>query len=301
MNKIAVIDLGSNSIRMSIFDEMSKTLSAFRSTIRLSEGMSGDMMLQTEAQMRAVEALRRYKDIMNTEGISDYRAVATAAVRKAKNQQEFLTLVKDMTGIEITVIDGAQEAALDSLAIEKCLKCKRGVICDIGGGSTELIGVMSGEDVPAVSIPYGSRGLKEMFFANGETTDSVQKAQSFADGLVGECEWLSDFKGETLVGIGGTIRALAKLDMIDFGQQTVEDYEISAEHMTEIIEKIEISGMEERKKMAGIGERADIILGGLILLKAVLKVIEPQKIAVADVGVREGVFFDIAEKRNILH
>lgn len=300
MDKIAVIDLGSNSVRMSIFDEGGASAAAFRSTIRLSEGMTDDMILKAEPQMRAVKALMEYNRIMSEQGVRACRAVATAAVRKAKNRQEFLDLVRELTGIEIMVVDGAQEAALDSLAIEKCLNCKKGIICDIGGGSTELVGILAENDVPMVSIPYGSRGLCEMFFGDGETAESIQKAQEFADNLVAQNTWISGFEGDILVGIGGTLRALAKLDLADFGKEPVVNYEISAEHMAEIIEKIENADIEERRKMPGIGERADIILGGLILLKAVLNAVRPTRIAVADVGVREGVFYDLIENRGIL-
>ncbi len=300
MKKIAVIDLGSNSVRMSIFDEAGRTLSSFRSTIRLSEGMTGDMVLKVQPQMRAVEALKRYREIIDSEGIEQCIAVATAAVRKAKNRQEFPDLVKETTGIELKVIDGSQEAALDSLAIEKALGCKKGLICDIGGGSTELIAIGAGGNVPMVSIPYGSRGLCEIFFDGGETAAAINKAQAFADNLVLECRWLKALRGEVLVGIGGTLRALAKLDLEDFGQEAVEGYEAATEHILKIAERIEKADVEERKKMPGIGERADIILGGIVLLRAVINTVRPNRIAVADVGVREGVFWDWAENLGIL-
>ncbi len=301
MEKIAVIDLGSNSVRMSIFDETGRTLRALRHTIRLSEGMSADLYLKPEAEMRAVKTLCGYRDIIEEEGVEMVCAVATAAVRKAKNRSEFLELVRDTAKIEIKVIDGQQEAALDSLAISRCLDCKRGVICDIGGGSTELIGITESGNPPMVSIPYGSRGICERFFDEGENKAAKCLAQEFADSLVFENDWLKAFAGETLVGIGGTLRALAKLDLSDFGQNGIGGYEASDEDMSKIIARIENADMKERESMPGIGERADIILGGLVLLKAVLKATAPKKIAVSDAGVREGVFFDIVEKRNILY
>ncbi len=300
MKKIAVIDLGSNSVRMSIFDNAGKTLAAYRHTIRLSEGMTADMRLQAQPQMRAAMMLKQYRDIMDAEGICEYRAVATAAVRKAKNRREFLDLVRDVSGICVQVIDGQQEAMLDSLAVARHLNCKRGIICDIGGGSTELIGVSEG-GAPMVSLPYGSRGICEMFFANGETAEAARKAQDFADSLISEAKWLDDFKGETLVGIGGTLRAMAKLHLSDFGHAAVESYELSPVQMAELIAKVENADIGMRADMPGIGaERADIILGGVILMKAVLAAAQPKRIAVADVGVREGVFYDITEKSGIL-
>ncbi len=300
MKKIAVIDLGSNSVRMSIFDQAGRTLRAFRSTIRLSQGMSADLRLGAEAQARAVKALCEYKAIIDEEKVSDFCAVATAAVRKAKNQADFLELVRTAAKIDLRVIDGKQEAALDSLAVSRCLNIKEGLICDIGGGSTELIGISDRSDTPMVSIPYGSRGIYEKFFENGEDEAAKASAQMFADSLVAENRRLGDFGGKVLVGIGGTLRALAKLDLSDFGQKAIANYEITAENTVKLIKRIEAADMSERKLMAGIGERADIIIGGLVLLKAVLKATSPQKIAVADVGVREGVFFDLVEGRGIL-
>lgn len=304
MKKIAVIDLGSNSVRMSVFGieaGVAKTLGAYRSTIRLSEGMTKDMMLSAEAQLRAVSALAGYKNTLESEGVERVVAVATAAVRKAKNRDEFLQLVKDSTGIEIRVIDGTQEAALDCLAVSRTLDCERGVICDIGGGSTELIGVSNGVQAEAVSIPFGSRGICEMFFKDGETPEAIAAAEKFIRGKYGSEDWLTEFRGASVVGIGGTLRAAAKFDLGDSTAAAIEKYVITPERMSQIINEILSASVDERKKMVGIGEeRADIILGGLIFIKCLAEVLKPTEFVIADVGVREGVLFDILEKRNIL-
>ncbi len=302
MKKIAVIDLGSNSIRMSIFDpENPKTaLKTYRSTIRLSEGMSKTDMLSTEAQLRAVKALSEYKKIAKDECVTDIYTVATAAVRKAKNQAEFLGLVKSTLGLEIKVIDGKTEAKLDSLAISRALSLSSGLICDIGGGSTELIGVPP-KSSPMVSIPYGSRGITEMFFKDGESSASFQKALDFTRELLSPYPWLSDFYERPLVGIGGTLRALAKMNFCDDSSKSINGCEISPDVMNQILDTILSADFEKRSQMPGIGtERADIILGGVILLKAVLERLNPSKILVSDAGVREGVFFDLIEGHQIL-
>ena len=304
MEKIAVIDLGSNSVRMSVFGVdkgVAKTLGAYRSTIRLSEGMTADMMLSAPAQLRAVKALSDYKKTLESEGVGRVVAVATAAVRKAKNRDEFLRLVKDSTGIDIQVIDGTQEAALDCLAVSRSLECEQCVICDIGGGSTELIGVSGGVQADAVSIPFGSRGICEMFFSNGETPEAVAAAEEFVRGKYQSEGWLKEFCGAAVVGIGGTLRAAAKFDLGDSTATAIEKYVITPERMAEIIGEILSASVDERKEMVGIGEeRADIILGGLIFIKCLSEALNPKEFVIADVGVREGVLFDILEKQNIL-
>jgi len=304
LEKIAVIDLGSNSVRMSVFGverHLAKTLGAYRSTIRISEGMTKDMMLSAEAQLRAVRALAEYKQTIDAEGIDTVVAVATAAVRKAKNRNEFLQLVKDATGIEIQVIDGTQEAALDCLAVSRTLGCESGVICDIGGGSTELIGVSGGVQVDAVSIPFGSRGICEVFFKAGETPEALAAAERFVREKYDSEKWLAEFCGSTVVGIGGTLRAAAKFDLGDGSARAIEKYVITPERMSEIINEILSATVEERKSMCGIGEeRADIILGGLVFIKCLAEVLNPKAFVIADVGVREGVLFDCLENRGIL-
>lgn len=304
MEKIAVIDLGSNSVRMSVFGIAGgapKALGAYRSTIRLSEGMTKNMMLSAEAQLRAVSALAGYKKTLESEGVDRVVAVATAAVRKAKNRVEFLGLVKDSTGIEIRVIDGEQEAALDCLAVSRTLGCESGVICDIGGGSTELIGVSRGTQHSAVSIPFGSRGICEMFFKDDETPEKIAEAERFIREKYDSEKWLAEFCGSTVVGIGGTLRAAAKFDLGDGSARAIEKYVITPEGMSAIINEILSATVEERKSMCGIGEeRADIILGGLVFIKCLAEVLNPKEFVIADVGVREGVLFDCLENRGIL-
>ena len=140
-----------------------------------------------------------------------------------------------------------------------------------------------------------------MFFQKGESDGAYAAAQSFADSLVNELDWLDDFKGQPLVGIGGTLRALAKFDLCDSQSGAIQKHTIKAERILELIEAVKAADFEKRANMPGIGkERADIIMGGAIILKAVLKRIEPETIYVSDVGVREGVFFDLIEEHGIM-
>ncbi len=302
MKKLAVIDLGSNSIRMSIFeintDKTFRQTGNYRSMIKLSEGMSEDMCLKPEAQLRAVNSLLEYKQIMQKSDITDLRAVATAAVRKAKNGEDFVATVKNVTGITIEVIDGETEASLDCLAISGALGCKDGVVCDIGGGSTEFIAI-SGSKMqnPAVSIPVGSRWITETFFANGESPQAISEAENYLSKQISKLPWLDKMSGAPIIGIGGTLRALAKYHMKDLSKSPISYHEISASEIDCLFNSIASASQSERKAMPGIGiERADIILGGLLPLMELKKLLAATKLVVADVGVREGILFDYIKK-----
>lgn len=304
MKKLAVIDLGSNSIRMSIFeiyeDKSFCQIGNYRSMIKLSEGMSDDMCLRPEAQLRAVNALLEYRQIMQNTNVSDLRAVATAAVRKAKNGQEFIDTVKRATGITIEVIDGETEAELDCLAVSEALGCKNGVICDIGGGSTEFIAISDGKmQKPAISIPMGSRWITEKFFASGETLQAITEAKNYVAKQITSLPWLDKMQGASIVGIGGTLRSLAKYHMNDSSKLPISCHEIQAAEIDYLFNSIASASSMERKSMPGIGnERADIILGGLLPLMELKKVLCSPRLIIADVGVREGILYDYINKMN---
>ncbi len=304
MKKLAIIDLGSNSIRMSIFeindDKTFRQTGNYRSMTKLSEGMTEDMCLKPEAQLRAVNALLEYKQIIQKSDVTDIRAVATAAVRKAHNGNEFVTTAKKATGITIEIVDGEAEAAFDCLAISNTLGCKNGVICDIGGGSTEFIAIYNDEIYkPAISIPMGSRWITETFFSKSETPSSIRKAENYISKQISELPWLDKMQGASIVGIGGTLRALAKYHMKDLSKSPISYHEIPANEIDRIFSLIVNASIPERETMPGIGtERADIILGGLLSLMELKKALASPKLVVADVGVREGILFDYINKMD---
>ncbi len=298
MKKLAVIDLGSNSIRMSIFeinaDKTFRQTGNYRSMIKLSEGMTEDMCLKPEAQLRAVNSLLEYKHIMQRFGVTDLRTVATAAVRKAQNSKDFINTVKNATGITIEVIDGETEAELDCLAISETFGCKEGVICDIGGGSTEFIAIQSGNmQKPAISIPMGSRWITETFFSKGESSREITDAINYISTQISKLPWLDKMKGAQIVGIGGTLRSLAKYHMKDFSKTTISHHKISGREIDTLFNSIANTPPHDRKFLPGIGEeRADIILAGLLPLMELKKRLSSPNLLVADVGVREGILFD---------
>lgn len=302
MKKLAIIDLGSNSIRMSIFDSSSphqKPLS-WRKVIRLSEGLGLGNTLKKEAMKRAVESFLEYKNIALQHGADKIISVATAAVRKAHNKDEFLNLIEAETGIKIQVIDGKTEALLDGLAISKEQSLSKGIIADIGGGSTELIGILDGKSF-VTSLPLGSRGICERFFKDGETPASIQDALNFCKNELSNICWLDGFKESTLVGIGGTLHSVARICASPTPQRLSGAPAFAPSKLHKVIRLIETSSPEERRLIPEIGaDRSDIIMGGAVILKAILDTLSPKSIMVSDSGVREGVFFDLIENHGIL-
>ena len=298
MTRIAVIDLGSNSVRVSISEkESGKVLHIGKSPIKLSEGMNKDMLLKEEAINRCIEAFSKLKEALLEFNVSEVYAFSTAAVRKAKNKDEFLSLIKDKTGIKISVLSGEEEAELDCLGVLEKTKMKDALILDTGGGSTEFIGVKNGEIIGAVSIPIGSRSIKELFFAGGETSQSIEKANEEIKKIIDEISWLESFYGFSLIGIGGSNRTVGKIYLESIGPDFLIDKLImNYDEVIEVLEKIENSTIDERLKIKGITpDRADIILGGVMPLKCVITKLSCPMLYITDAGLRDGIIKKIRE------
>ena len=282
----SIIDIGSNSIKMNIYNENGEKIFRKRYTVCLSQGMNEDLLLQPEAMERTVKGLL----MLLGEAKGDVIALATAAVRKAKNKTEFLEKVKRETGLKVRVIDGDREAFYDFYGVKATLGIRDGLIVDIGGGSTELIGVKGGFVVGTDSIPYGARTMAELYFGDGETEEKKTEAYEKIFDLVDKIEWINKVRFTSIIGLGGTAHAL--------GIQGSE--EMTSEEFEKICKKIEDADIADREKMDGIGDkRADIIMGGILILKAIRNRITSGKFIVSDKGICDGVFYAERDFENI--
>ena len=295
----ALIDLGSNSVRMDIvriyagaqYEIMEQT----RKMVRLSENMNDDMRLKITPMSRAVEALKEFKADMERCGAEHIMAFATAGVRKAENKQFFIDEVLRETGIRLQVISGEQEAVYDFLGVMASLKTDDCLIVDTGGGSTELICVKNGELRGAVSIPMGAVGIGETFFADGENAESRAQAGQFVTAELDRIPWLDECKGLPIVGLGGSIRTLAKVDIkLSESDSSIHGYTMDAEKADEIYRMLEGASREERKKIRGVDkDRADIIVSGLLPVRCLIHRLQSKKIIISNEGLRRGMLFEI--------
>ena len=177
MRHFGVIDLGSNSARLSVWqvneDSSVKQVLKLKEMVRLSEGMGEDHVLQEPAMARTIQALVGFKrQYANLPQLS-LEAYATAATRMAANQKDFLKRVKKTVGVDIHVIPGTKEAELDFLGVINTLPIQNALIMDTGGASTELILVQNRKLQHLISIPFGSVNLTERYL-HGDTVIAAE-------------------------------------------------------------------------------------------------------------------------------
>jgi len=294
MKTIGIIDLGSNSMRISVVcisGNLHNTIFMDRRTVKLSENMNTDMYLKTEAIERTVNALEEYKKVFNEFGVERIVAVATAAVRKAKNGGEFIKYVKERTGINIGIIDGKKEAEYDFFAIKYSMDINDCIIIDIGGGSTEIIGIRSGELENYISVPFASRNITEMYLSP-ENEQTILNAEKEILKIFKNIDWLENFNGVPIVGLGGCLRAIGRADCTGKGIEYKSGYEMDLTSINAFYENIKKMSLPERIKVFG-ESKGDIILGGLIPFISLVDIVKPKHMLVSDKGVKDGIIYAI--------
>ena len=296
--RVAIIDLGSNSIRMNVIDirdNNAVVLENIRRIVRLSEGMGEEKLIRQNAVDRTLAVLKDFKKIIDDMAVDEVRAIATAALRSAKNSELF-TVPASEIGIEFEIISGEREAYYDYMGVVNTLPVSDCMIVDIGGASTELIYVKDGKNTEMVSIPMAAVNITEKYFS-GTVADDKEldfAVEQFADRLR-EVEWLKNVSNVNIVGIGGTIRALAKMQNV--ADDKVHGFTMSKELTFDKIYELVKMPIEARASVDGIGNgRADIILGGVVPLLAIMDYINSPKLISCVSSLREGVMYDILKK-----
>ena len=216
MENFVVIDLGSNSIRLRITQIMDgnflRVTHQMKDYVRLSENMGPERTLKEEPMRRTIEALKKFKGIIDGLPNTRIKAIGTAATRQAKNQKEFLKRIKDEVGLDLEVISGEREAYLDYLGVAHTLPLHNCLVMDTGGASTELILVKDGQPVNLTSLPFGSVTISQQFhLEDAISAANLFQAMTVVEKSLSNLDWLLNAHKIPLVCLGGSNRTLAKI------------------------------------------------------------------------------------------
>ncbi len=297
----AVIDIGSNSVRMAIFKKTSQfgfyLLYEIKSKVRISQGTYGHKgELQKAPMKRALKALNEFKEIAQKYKSRKILCVATSAVRDAPNSKEFVALVKRLCDLQVKVIDGYKEAFYGGVACANLLHHKDGITIDIGGGSTECALIEKGKIRDLISLNLGTIRLKELFF------DKHLKASLAKDFIREEMQKIpAHFKTTHIFGVGGTIRALAKVVMQhnNYPIDVIHGFEMGVKQNWALMQEIIHTPEEDLEGLGVSADRQDTIRSGTLIFTMLLEHFNAQMVVTSGVGVREGVFLsDMLRNHN---
>lgn len=302
MINLAVIDLGSNSCRLKItqiFDNgRTKLLRYEKEYVRLSENMGPEKILKEEPIARAITVLKRYKEVCQSLQVR-LIAVATAAVRQAVNQADFLDRVKKEAGLDFTVISGEREAYLDYVGVSETLPIENGLIIDTGGASMEMILVDQGQAEELVSLPIGSVLLSQRYHLNDQIAPAdLYDAVIKVDEVISQQRWTNRARHTRVVALGGSNRALAKMYRWKMNSdpkkvRPVHGLTIQSADAFDLMHELLVTDRAGRSNIRGINSsRADVIIGGLLPLMALLRQLNMHEVMFSNNGLREGLLFE---------
>ncbi len=298
--KIAIIDLGSNSVRMllmKVFEDGSyKLLDEVKDMVRLSQNMGDEKTLKPLPIKRTMNTLQLFLKLIKVHQVDHIIPVATAAVRIAANQKEFLEKVALETGFQFRVITGEEEAYYGYLGVVNTLPVERGVTIDIGGGSTEITWIEDNQKKELVSFDFGAVTLTERFIGREVITkEKVQQVEDFIAKEMDKLDWLTSLENYPVIGIGGTIRTLAKMDKhrIDFPLESLHNYQMTIKEVEDAYGQVTSGTVQEIRKISGVNkERADLIAAGLAPVHSLMKKLKAKQLIISGNGLREGLFYE---------
>ena len=279
MKKFAVIDVGSNSVRL-MFVADGKVLYKALNTTRLGEGLAEKPLLKPEAIERSAVAVCDFYNKAVQEGAEKVLCFATAAVRTAENRQEFLDKVYTLCGLKIEVISGEEEAEIGILG---ALGNRDGGVIDIGGASTEIVVKKDGSLIYKKSVNIGVVRLKDMC---GRDRALLEKVSEGASEQYGEIPL-----GDTIYGIGGTATTLAAqvLGLENYSSEKITGAIVTAEEMHAMADKLLSMSVEEIAALPCMPKgRADVLTGGAVLFTVLMKKLGFKRLIVSDRDNLEG-------------
>lgn len=288
MERVGVIDVGSNSVRMVVFDGAARSPAYFyneKVMCGLGRGIADSGRLNPEGRVRALDAMIRFAAIAESFRVQTLTAVATAAVREAEDGPAFCAEVLEKTGIAVSVASGVEEARLSAQGVLLGWPEANGLVSDIGGASMELAELSQGtigERLTSSLAPLRLAGVKGDLDAHIRSTmlelrKQLPRAYS------------------TLYLVGGSYRAIAKLDMArrDYPLQVLHEYTLGRDQLTETLDWIETASMDEFRALSSTSvDRLTLVPMAARVLRHLVDVFDPKVAAISSYGLREGLLYE---------
>lgn len=290
--RTAIIDIGSNSARLVIYEESSRygfrLICEQKSKVRIGEGAyANGGLLQPIGIKRAYDALDAFKQTIESYKTHKTICVATSALRDAPNSKEFIQLIKENLNLNIKVIDGKEEAFYGGIAVLNLLTKKDVITVDIGGGSSDITLIKNGQIEDTFSLNLGTVRIKELFFDNRSSMDDAKKFIQKELSLLPK-----NFQLDTLVSIGGSARTIADIIIktSDYPLNKLHAFKYELKEYHDLLSRIVSSDIKDLHNFQISQDRHDTIREGILIFLEIAKYIEAKQVITSGVGVREGVF-----------
>jgi len=291
LSRVGVVDVGSNSVRLVVFDGAARSPAYFfneKILCGLGANMAETGRLNPSGRKRALAAIKRFVLLAESMGTGPLTAIATAAVREATDGQEFISEVKAQTGLKIWKIDGKEEARLSAQGVLLGWPEADGLVCDIGGSSMELAIVKNGKVGARVTSPLGPLKLSGI---SGGQKGLKTHIKSVINGLAENI----GTQHQRLYLVGGSWRAIARVDMErrEYPMHVLHEYEMTPSSVSKTVKFVRENDMDKVRENTGTSaERMALVPTAALVLQQLVSVFGPKKISISSYGIREGMLYE---------
>ena len=302
MEKIGIIDLGSNTARLLIVDMFADghfmVVDELKESVRLGQDMDRDGFLKPQRIAETVKTLKMFKKLCDASGVERIIAVGTAAVRRAKNQRSFLDEIQVSCNITIKVLSEEEEAVLVYRGVINSMDIPKGLILEIGGGSTKIIYYNRRNLLNYATLPFGAVTLTDLFASDATPQEAAMHVEEFFTEQLKQLPWLAEVDPEAqMIGVGGSFRNLFKITKLvrKYPLDTAHNYHMEAEDFTGVYDMMKALDVEKRKKIKGLSpKRADIMPAAMAIVKSFISYMNINDFTISGSGLREGLMINQA-------
>jgi exopolyphosphatase/guanosine-5'-triphosphate,3'-diphosphate pyrophosphatase len=297
------VDLGSNSARLVIVDLFTEghfmVVDELKESVRLGQDMDRDGFLKPSRVAETIKTLKMFKRLCEARGVTRTIAVGTAAVRRAKNQRSFLDEIQATCGIKISVLSEEEEATYVYRGVINSMDIPRGVILEIGGGSTKIIYYNRRNILNYAVLPFGAVTMTDLFYEEvGKPEEATARVEEFFTEQLKKIDWIKEMEPDVqMIGVGGSFRNLFKINKIvrKYPLDTAHNFNFAVEDFDVIYDTMKVLDVEKRKRIRGLSiDRADILPAALAIMKSFISYIGVQSFTIGAAGLREGIMFNQA-------
>jgi exopolyphosphatase / guanosine-5'-triphosphate,3'-diphosphate pyrophosphatase len=295
---IAVIDIGSNSVRLVVYEGLVRSPTELfneKALCGLGREVQSTGLLAADAVEHALATLKRFRALCDRMGVQKVFAIATAACRDAKNGRAFIRFAERILKTEIEVLSGSREAELTALGVISGVHRADGVVGDLGGGSLELVDVRGTRARNGLTRPLGGLALADI------SAKSLKKAEKYVKKSLTGLAMLKGCHGRTFYAVGGTWRSLARLHMWQTGYplHVMHGYSISAEEALEFARLVHRVDVDTLSNIDVVNNaRRPLLPYSALVLEYILRIGKPRQVVFSALGVREGLLYSLLKHKD---
>ena len=289
--QIGVIDIGSNSVRLVVYEGLARSPSPIfneKVLCGLGREVQSTGLLPADAMDKALAALRRFRALCVTMRVGKLHVLATAACRDARNGRAFIAEAERACRARIDVLSGRREAQLSAYGVVSGIHRPDGIVGDLGGGSIELVAVRGSKVGAGVTLPLGGLALQDT------SHRSIKRADAIVADALAHVPLLKTLRGRSFYAVGGTWRALARLHIWQTGYplHVMHGYEIPAREALEFARLVRRVNPETLSQIEVVAElRRPLLAYAALVLEHVLRIGRPKNVVISALGVREGLLY----------